>query len=140
MNKIILCGNVGKQPEIKQTNNGKSVISFSLAVKRKYQKDITEWFNCVAWNKTAELIGQYVNKGDKLLLTGEMQSREYQDNQGNNKRVYEVVVSDIEFLTPKQSNTPPQTGNPPQGNYNNQSQQGSSDFQDLNDDSEIIPF
>ena len=94
MNKIILLGNVGKDPK---ALNGAA--SFSLAVKDGKN---TQWFNVVAFKKTAELVQQYVTKGDKLLVEGKIQTSEYTDKEGNKKTSVEVVAFNVTFLTAKE--------------------------------------
>ncbi len=106
MNSVNLMGRLTKDPELRQTNNGKAVLNFSIAVDAR-QKDPTTgeraayFFDCVAWEKTAELIAQYCCKGNKVGVTGELQSRKWQDNNGNNRTSIEVIVREIDFLTPK---------------------------------------
>lgn len=99
MNSVNLIGNIGADPELKQTQSGKSVTSFNLAVKGFGDK--TDWFTIVAWNKTAELICKYFNKGSKIGISGRLEVREYTDKQGNNRKAVEVVANDITFIESK---------------------------------------
>ena len=79
MNKAILIGNVGKEPEIRKTQSGISVANFSLATSKKIKgEDKTEWHRIVAWDKLAEIIENYVHKGDKLMIEGEIETRDYE--------------------------------------------------------------
>ncbi len=103
MNKVTLIGRVTKEIEVKYTSQGTAFASFSLAVDRKKDKDgnkQTDFIPCVAWSKLAEVIGQYVHKGNRLAVDGRLQSRQYESN-GQKRTAYDVVVNDIDFLEPK---------------------------------------
>ena len=105
MQKFIGIGNLTKDPEMTKTANGVDICKFTLAVKRKFKNESGEYeadfLNCVAWRKTAELIGQYANKGDKLAVVGTVQTRNYDASDGTKRYVTEIVVDEIEFLTAK---------------------------------------
>lgn len=111
MNNIVLAGRLTKQPELKTTNSGIEVLSFSIAVNRPYAKkddEVTaDFINCVAWKKTAAFINKFFNKGDGIVLRGSLQSRKWVDNTGNNRMAYEVNVEQVEFAQGKanQNNT-----------------------------------
>ena len=98
VNKVLLIGNLGKDPELKYTANGTPVCNFSLAVTD--YKDKTEWFNIVCFNKQAETAGQYLEKGKSIFLEGRLQTRNYDDKDGNKRYVTEVVVTNFTFLGP----------------------------------------
>lgn len=101
MNKAILIGNVGKQPEIRKTQTGISVSAFSLATSKKIKgEDKTEWHRIVAWDKLAEIVEKYVNKGDKVMIEGEIQTREYEKD---GRKVYttEIRAWNMEMLGAK---------------------------------------
>ena len=106
MQKFIGIGNLTKDPENTKTANGVDISKFTLAVKRKFKNEAGEYeadfLNCVAWRKTAELIGQYANKGDKLAVVGMVQTRSYDASDGTKRYVTEIVVDEIEFLTAKE--------------------------------------
>ena len=106
MQKFIGIGNLTKDPENTTTSNGVDISKFTLAVKRKFKNESGEYeadfLNCVAWRKTAELIGQYANKGDKLAVVGTVQTRSYDASDGTKRYVTEIVVDEIEFLTAKE--------------------------------------
>ena len=104
MNAIHIVGRVTADIELKQTTTGKTVTSFTVACRRSHTKDITDFINCVAWEKTAELLSQFVKKGDLITLCGELQSRKYQDKDGNNRVAFEVRVGDIEFCESRNRN------------------------------------
>lgn len=106
MNKIVLLGRLTKDPEVKVTSTGKTTTSFSLAVDRPFsgkdgQKEV-DFINIVAWNKTAEIIRNNVSKGQRLLVEGRLQIRKYQDKQGQNRTVSEVVADRVEFIERKE--------------------------------------
>ena len=107
MNKIILTGRLTKDPEFTTTPNGTSVVKFSLAVQRKYENADGErecdFINCVAWRGLAETINKYCKKGDKIGVTGEVQTRNYEAQDGTKRHVFEAVVNELEFLSSKQS-------------------------------------
>lgn len=105
MNKVILIGNLTKDPEVRTTNNGTYVTTFSIAVNRKYKaqdgSQITDFFDIVAWRQLAELCGKYLEKGRKVGIVGELQTRSYESKDGTKRYVTEIVASEVEFLTPK---------------------------------------
>lgn len=109
MQKFIGIGNLTKDPENIKTANGVDISKFTLAVKRKFKNEAGEYeadfLNCVAWRKTAELIGQYANKGDKLAVVGTVQTRSYDASDGTKRYVTEVVVEEAEFVQSKSTNT-----------------------------------
>lgn len=98
MNKAILIGNVGKEPEIRKTQSGISVANFSLATSKKVKgEDKTEWHRIVAWDKLAEIIEKYLHKGDKVMIEGEIETREYEKD---GRKVYttEIRAWNMEML------------------------------------------
>ena len=99
LNKVILQGRLTADVELKTTNNGVSVCSFTLAVDRSYQRSEkqTDFINCVAWRSTAEFISKYFAKGRMMIACGELQVRKYTTNDGQNRYAVEVVVSDVNF-------------------------------------------
>ncbi len=106
VNKVILLGNVGKDPEIRATPGGTMVASFSLATtdRSKDQSgnwtDRTEWHNLVAFQRTAEIIRDYVKKGSKLYIEGKIQTRSWEDkNSGEKKYRTEIIVNDLSLLS-----------------------------------------
>lgn len=101
INNITLMGRLTRDPELKTTTNGTSLTNFCIAVDRNYQsKDgekQTDFINCVAWRQTAEFISRYFGQGDMIAVTGELQTRKYEDKDGNNRTIYEVVVGHSSF-------------------------------------------
>ena len=100
-NKVILGGRITAEPELKQTQQGTSVISFSLAVNRKANKEQTDFINCVAWRGTAEFVSKYFTKGSSIVVEGELQSRNYEDKNGNKRQAYEVICNEAYFVDSK---------------------------------------
>jgi single-strand DNA-binding protein len=105
MNKVFLIGNLTRDPELTTTPSGISVCRFTIAVGRNYTQGDgerqTDFFNCTAWRGIAEAIHQYCKKGNKVAVTGSIQLRNYEDNQGIKRTAVDIITQDIEFLTPK---------------------------------------
>lgn len=105
--KIDIIGRVGKKPETRTTQSGKTVTKFSLAVSEKYKgEESTTWFNCVAWDKAGQVIEQYVNTGDLLNVEGKIRTDKYQDNNGQERHVWEVVVREFTLLGARDKQQP----------------------------------
>lgn len=100
MNKIIITGRLTKDVEPRYTQTGKCVSRFNIAV-NGYKKDDTNFFNVVAWDKLGELCGNYLTKGSKILVEGQLISRSYDDSNGNKRNVVEINASNVEFLDTK---------------------------------------
>lgn len=108
-NKVILVGNLTATPELKQTNTGLSVCSFSVAVGRKVAKSaeaVTDFFSVVAWRATAEFVAKYFTKGNPILVCGSLQNRSYTDAKGVKHTVTEVVADEVAFVAPKSEAAP----------------------------------
>ena len=111
MNKIILIGNLGKDPELQVTSDGIPVTKFSLAVNRNTRtstgerKEETEWFNVSAWRNLAEICEKYLHKGSKVYIEGRLVQRKYTDRDGIQRTAVDVIASDMEMLTPKSATT-----------------------------------
>ena len=107
MNKVFLIGNLTRDPELTETASGVAVCHFAIAVNRNYSSGEgerqTDFFNCTAWRATAETIARYTKKGNKVAVGGSIQLRNYEDNQGVKRTAVDIIVQDIEFLTPKSS-------------------------------------
>ena len=103
MNSIVLLGRATSSIELKQTQAGKSVASFSLAVKRPFTKDTTDFITVTSWDKQAELISKYVNKGDQVCIRGYLTTRTWTDNNGQKRYATEVVADEVSFVANKES-------------------------------------
>ena len=108
MNKIMLIGNLGRDPELNYTPSGTAVTKFTMAVNRRTRdresgerRDETTWFNIVAWNQLAETCNQYLHKGSKVYIEGRMTSRKFTDKDGNERTAWEVTANEMEMLDPK---------------------------------------
>ncbi|HKE31361.1 MAG TPA: single-stranded DNA-binding protein [Candidatus Angelobacter sp.] len=106
VNKVILIGNLGKDPEIKYTPSGVPVAKFSLATNERYKdksgewQDRTEWHNIVAWQRLAEIVGEYVKKGSKIYIEGRLQTSSWEDKQSGEKKYRtEIVANDLVLLS-----------------------------------------
>lgn len=98
MNCINLVGRLTKEPEIKTTANGNKVITFCLAVDRKTKNKETDFIDCVAWNKLAEVISKYCHKGKMISVTGSLQTRNWEDSNGSKHKASEVNVISMDLL------------------------------------------
>lgn len=107
MNKVILIGNLARDPDVRTTGSGTAVTTFSIAVDRKYKaqdgSQLTDFFDIVTWRKLAEICGRYLTKGSKVAVVGELQNRSYSTKDGTKRYVTEVVAESVEFLIPKQA-------------------------------------
>ena len=107
LNKIMLIGNLGKEPEMNYTPSGIALTKFSLAVNRVTKaatgekQEETEWFNIIAWRQLAETCNTYLHKGSKVYIEGRLTQRKYTDKNGIDRWMVEVVANDMEMLTPK---------------------------------------
>ena len=97
INLVALEGRLVRDLELKKTNSGKSVVNFTLAVNRRFQKDEADFIPCVVWDKQAEVMQQYLRKGSLIGVEGRIQQRTYQTSNGENRSVVEVVVNNFSF-------------------------------------------
>ena len=104
LNKVQIIGNLGADPEMRFTANGRSVANFNVACSRRFttrdgeQREDTEWVRVVCWERLAELAGQYLSKGRSVYVEGRLQTRQWEDRDGNSRWTTEVVANDIQFL------------------------------------------
>jgi len=107
VNKVILIGRLGRDPELKYTPSGAPVAKFSLATDESFkdrtgeQQKHTEWHNIVAWNKLAEICGEYLTKGKQVYIEGSIRSRQWQDQSGNKRTSYEIIANQMQMLGTK---------------------------------------
>ncbi|MBP6880445.1 single-stranded DNA-binding protein [Candidatus Saccharibacteria bacterium] len=105
-NQVTIMGNLTKDPETRSTPSGQSVTNLSIAVNRSWTgkdgqvQDSVDYFDCVAWSKAGEIIAQYTQKGSKLLLSGRLQTRNWEDKNGSKHKSVEIVVTDFNFMDP----------------------------------------
>lgn len=104
INKVIIVGNLGSDPEVKTLGSGQSLARFSIATSESWtgkdgqKNDRTEWHRIVAWGKLAEICGKHLSKGRQVYVEGKLQTSKYEDNQGQTKYSTEIVASNVQFL------------------------------------------
>lgn len=108
LNKINLIGRLVKAPELRRTQSGIAVASFSLAVTRDFKEGgeyVADFIDCVAWRASAEFVAKYASKGDSIAVAGRLQSRKWQDKNGNNRVAWEVVADNVYFFGGKRDSS-----------------------------------
>lgn len=107
VNKVILVGNLGSDPELRYTTSGTAVATLSVATNRRWKdrdgnmQDETEWHRVIVWAQSAEFCGNYLSKGFKVYVEGRLQTRKWQDQNGNDKYTTEIISSTVQNLTPR---------------------------------------
>jgi len=107
INKVILIGNLGADPEIRYTQSGTPVVNFRVATTERWkgqdgqQQEQTEWHNIVAWRRLAEICAEFLSKGSKVYIEGKLQTRKWQDQNGNDRFTTEIVAKDMQMLSPR---------------------------------------
>ena len=135
VNKVILIGRTGADAELRYTGSGKAVANFSLAINESFktgdgeQREHVEWIRCVAWGRLAEVCGEFLTKGKQAYVEGRFQTRKYDDREGNEHTVCEVVVRQLRLL-----------GGPTNGNGNGDHAPMPSENPETELDTEEIPF
>lgn len=112
MNSCNFTGRLTADLELRQTQNGKSVCSFTLAVARPRVKDTTDFINFVAWNQSAEFLCKYGKKGDMVEVVGTLTARKFEDSNGNKRTAFEVVADSVKLLSSKSDSEPKQSSTP----------------------------
>ena len=139
MNKVFLIGNLTRDPELTETPSGVATCRFSIAVNRNYTSQDgerqTDFFNCTAWRGQAETIARYTKKGNKVAVTGSIQLRNYEDNQGVKRTAVDIIAQDVEFLSPRDNEDSFDDEPAPRAN----TQKRKPTLQAMDDDSDI-PF
>ncbi|MBR6510224.1 MAG: single-stranded DNA-binding protein [Clostridia bacterium] len=139
-NLVVLTGRLTADPELKTTPNGTSVTTFSIAVDRRYrsgEERQTDFITIVAWRQTAEFISKYFKKGNLIGIEGSIQTRRYQDKDGNNRNVFEVVANNVQFVESKRDSAPVNSGAEP-ASFSNADVNDFADLGDATDDD--LPF
>jgi single-strand DNA-binding protein len=144
LNVVVLTGRMVADPELKSTNNGTSVCSFKIAVDRRYKagdEKQADFINIVAWRSSAEFVSKYFKKGQAIAVEGSIQTRNYQDKDGNNRTAFEVVASNVQFADfGKKDNSPTpsvDTANDPLTGFNNSL---NNNFETMSGPDEDLPF
>lgn len=133
VNKVILVGNLGNDPEVKYTNNGTAVANASLAVNESWKdksgekQERTEWVRLIFWSKLAEIAGEYLKKGSQIYVEGKLQTRKWQDRDGQDRYTTEVAVSDLQMLGGKPTANSGQVSNSQPNSAGNRYEQGAID-------------
>mgnify|MGYP002065115475 CR=1 FL=1 len=134
VNKVIILGNLGADPELRYTNSGTAVANFRVATNDRWtdkngeSQERTEWHNIVAWRGLAEICGKYLGKGRQVYIEGKIQTRKYQDRDGNDRYVTEIVASDMQMIGHKDDSTEQRQQAQRQGNNNYQNQEDDIPF------------
>ncbi|MBN1783003.1 single-stranded DNA-binding protein [bacterium] len=132
VNKVILVGRLGADPQLKYTPSGRAFVNFSVATNQSWkdqdgnQQEKTEWHRVVAWSKLAEVVGEYLKKGSNVFIEGRLQTRSYDDANGVKRYITEIVANDLEMLgrkgegadtggAPDSEPPPPDEAAPPEG-------------------------
>ncbi len=139
-NLVVLTGRLTADPELKTTANGLSVTTFSIAVDRRYrsgEERQTDFINIVAWRQSAEFITKYFKKGNLIGIEGSIQTRRYQDKNGNNRTAFEVVVNNVQFVESKRDSGAPMGDTAP-ASFSNADVNDFADLGDATDDD--LPF
>lgn len=133
-NLAILTGRLTSDPELKTSQNGFSVCSFTIAVNRRQRTNDepqTDFINIVAWRQEAEFISKYFKKGNLIGIEGTIQTRKYTDKNGNNRTAFEVVVKEAQFVESKRDTST---------EYTDSDRSLNNDFADISGDDEDLPF
>jgi len=143
INKVILIGRLGRDPEIRYTPNGDAVANFSIATSENWKdkntgekKEKTEWHRLVAFRRLAEIIGEYLTKGSQIYIEGKLQTREWDDKEGVKRYTTEIVVNQMQMLGGKND-----SGSDNYSRHSNQNQYSQKQSQSLNEpENDDIPF
>ena len=138
VNKVILVGRLGRDPELRYTQSGQAVANFSLATNESWtnrdgeRQERTEWHRIVVWRRLGEICGEYHSKGRQVYVEGRLQTRDWEDRDGNKRYTTEIVATDVQFLGSRDSSDP-----------GRQRSTGATDFQGgppLGPEDDDIPF
>ena len=120
VNKVILVGNLGRDPEIRHTQTGRAVANFTIATTDRFkdregqQQERTEWHRIVAWDRLAEICAEYLSKGRQVYIEGRLQTRDWEDKDGNKRYTTEIVAQNMQMLG-RRGDAPQDTPAPPTG-------------------------
>lgn len=146
LNKVMLIGNVTRDPEIRKTPNGQTVASVGLATNRRWKdqsgqrQEQVEYHNIVVWRKLAEIVGQYVKKGSKIYIEGRLQTRSWDDQSGTKKYKTEIVAENLIMLDKAGTNTGADIATAPSPANSNEGEQPASSQSEPEINVEDIPF
>lgn len=144
INRVMVLGHLGSDPETRAMPSGRPVANLRIATSERWkdkqtgeQKEQTEWHNVVFFDRRAEVVQQYLHKGSRVLIEGQLRTRKWQDKQGNDRYTTEIVASELQMLGGKGGGDSSRAAQPASGDASSQSQQTSRQGTDFNDD---IPF
>ncbi|GJM29915.1 MAG: hypothetical protein DHS20C17_25500 [Cyclobacteriaceae bacterium] len=144
VNKVILIGNLGKDPEVRHLESGVMVANFPLATTESYRdrntgerRQVTEWHNIVLWRGLAEISEKYLNKGNQVYIEGKLRTRSWQDQEGNTRYTTEVVADNMTMLGGRPADS---TQNPAPAVAHEETASTSSNITAISDDSDDLPF
>jgi single-strand DNA-binding protein len=150
LNKVLLIGNLGRDPEMKYTPQGTPITTFTMAVTRRVKsgedwRDETEWFRIVAWQKLAEQCNEYLRKGSKVYIEGRLQTREWQGQDGQPRQTVEVVANEMLILDSRQNGPGGPGAGAGAGNYEDRPARTgagayANGYDDADSDVDDIPF
>lgn len=146
LNVVAIMGRLARDPEMRQTTTGKSVASFTIACDRGRRdangQSVCDWLNIVAWDKTAEFVCKYFQKGSMIAVDGRLQSRSYQDKNGQNRIAVEIVANNVNFCGSKESASPAPQNAAQRPAAPSQRTQGEpdADYATIDDDEGDLPF
>lgn len=144
-NLVVLSGRLTAEPELKTTPNGVSVCTFSIAVERRHKQGEerqADFINIVSWRSTAEFVSKYFNKGSMIGIEGSIQTRKYQDKDGNNRTAFEVVANNVQFIESKkpQSNGEGNSSPAPESDPLNDLKDRLDGFEEVDYNDSDLPF
>ena len=140
MNSVNLVGRLTQEPELRRTNEGTAVCSYSLAVKRPMVKDTTDFIDIVSWRQAAEYLAQYGHKGDVVAVTGTLQPRSWTDKDGNKRKAFEIVTTGVELLSSKKDSQASGNTAQRQNSYQGQPSYAQQGFQPVDIPDANLPF
>ena len=143
MNKVMLIGNLGRDPELRYTQTGQAVANFTIATNESWtnrdgeKQERTEWHRIVAWGKQAEFCGSYLHKGRQVFVEGRLQTREWEDQKGEKRRTTEIIAQSIQGLGGRREGSDGASDGPDGGGFDGPPGGGGPSIPEGNDD---IPF
>lgn len=140
MNSINLIGRMTADPELRRTQDGTAVCTFTLAVRRPRVKDTSDFIDCVAWRQSAEYLTQYGHKGDIVAVSGALNSRKWKDKDGNNRTSWEAVAESVELLSNKRNSEASGNTTNPQNTYPGGNSYAQQSFRSIDIPDADLPF
>lgn len=139
LNKITIMGRLTKDPELRRTNSGTAVASFTIAVDRDFGEKKSDFFNCVAWKGTGELVSKHFTKGRPILISGRLETRQWTDKNDNKRTEVEIIAENVYFCDSKKEPSAPQAYTAPQP-YAAPVTNQYEEFEEITENDEDLPF